>query len=927
MGKKPINLANKRAAMEKHGEQGWKALQGGDFAKAASSYEKAVELARAVCDHGAEAVFSSYLGIARQSTGEFEAAKQHFRNAAEIAKSYGLSKVESHARLLLAEQERDEGHSDQSIEGFLKALDAAYTCGDVAGMEIAFGNLGRLYLEKGWAEQAFEAFRHALEVKEDTPNKAAWLGSLGLASAELGQLDEAIDYYIRAFNEAALSDDRKAQAICRGSKGNALFEAKRFDEAAQCYEDALKLSDAAGDQRRSAIWLGNIGNTWLKKGDVGRAIECCTKAVELAHKHSDRQSEAAHLDSLGDCYFAQGNLNMALEKYTQAFEISTSIEDRQGQRIYLSNLGKVHQQMGQLQPAFDFFSSAIDLFDEQRSSIRADDLKTSFANRGQELYRDMIKVCISMGRRVEALEYVGRAKSRALLDLLSNSPIDITQLLDEDDESLKRLIEREADLRNKIAYFERLFWQGPPASESGHRGVALQPDDTQRIYAEWRQVVNQLRRRHPNYASLVCASTLSFDEINALWAQQAGEERSNDTAQQAGDKRSNDTAQQAEDEDSNDAARRQSDAASDRSRPHLLNRNTAIVEFYWTDQYLMAASLRYGARQPQLHYVTDPEILEALELDLSNFLEMSATEGWEVPVSLCKRLYEKLLGPVLDDIPENITHLLMIPHGSLYHLPFSALNDGKSFMCERFAISYLPTTSLVPVLAQADGQSTASRDEPAKYLVSAISDYSITRKEGLVLSSRLRSAAGLDDLSYTLEEAQTVFDLGRQTSSDARLLTNQEVKEAFPSLFSEYPVVHFAGHAVFNPEEPLASGLVLADGTILTAAAILQGNVLRTRCGKLLVLSACQTGVSKVTAGGEILGLARALMYAGMPNLVLSLWEVADRSTATFMKDFHSAWQGGRVPIYEALRTAQTQALKNGHPVHAWAPFVHMGID
>lgn len=887
MGKKPINLDKNRAAMEKQGELGWKALEKRNFAKAAAAYLKAVELAQSVSDHGAEAVFHSYLGIAVQGTGELARAKEIFARAAETAKSFGLSKVEAHARLLLAEQERDEGHSDLSIQNFLLALDAAYNCGDVIGMEIAFGNLGRLYLERGWAEQASEWFRHALEVREDTPNKPAWLGSLGLASAELGLFDEAVDHYVRAFNEAALLDDLKTQAICLGSQGNALFEAKRFEEAANCYEDALKLSEKGDDPRRVGIWLGNIGNTWLKQGDVSRAIDYCQKAVEVSRAHGDRQSEAAHLDSLGDCYFAQGNLNLAQEKYQEALDISKTIEDRQGQRIYLSNLGKVNEQMGQLQPAFDLLSSAIDLFDEQRSSIRADDLKTSFANRGQELYRDMVKVCLSMGRRVEALEFVGRAKSRALLDLLSNSPIDISQLSDSGDESLQKLIQKEADLRNQIAYFERLFWQGPPAQETGHRGVAIQPDDSQRIYAEWRDVVNQLRRRHPNYASLVCASTLTFEQISSLWET----------------------------------------PRKDRERGFLLSRNTAIVEFFWTDQYLLSGSIWYGGKEPKLNYLIDPEQLELLEADLGNFLEMSATEGWEVPVSLLKRLYDRLLRPVLSEIPENVSHILLVPHGSLYHLPFSALHDGEGFLCERFAISYLPTTSLVPVLVDASADARIEKEEPAKYLVSAISDYSVTRKDGLVFSSRLRSAAGLDDLTYTLEEAQTVFDLGRKASAETKMLTNQEVKDAFPSLFSEYPVVHFAGHAVFNPEEPLASGLVLSDGSILTAAAILQGNILRTRCGKLLVLSACQTGVNKVTAGGEILGLARALMYAGMPNLVLSLWEVADRSTATFMKDFHSSWQGGSVPIYEALRAAQISALKNGHPIHAWAPFIHMGID
>ncbi|MCC7530162.1 MAG: CHAT domain-containing protein [Candidatus Melainabacteria bacterium] len=918
MGKKPVNLEKQRAAMEAQGDKGWSAFQKGDYKSAVGFYEKAVQLARVVSDHGALAVFSSYMGISLAGMDEKEMAVEAFQIAIETAREFGLSKVEAHASLLLAEQFRDDGLADEAIAYFLRALDAAYTCDDHNGMEIAFGNLGRLYLEKGWAEQSIEWFRHAIEVRDDTPNKASWLGSLGLAYTQLGQYDEANDYFTRAFNEAGLNNDRKTQAICRGSQGNSLFEAKRYEEAASCYEEALTLSQKAEDKKRVGIWLGNIGNAWLKRGDLTKAIECCQRAADMAKSQEDLQSQAAHMDSLGDCFFAQGNLNLALERYQEALGISREIEDRQGQRIYLSNLGKTYQQMGQLQPAFDFFSSAIELFDEQRSAIKADDLKTSFQNRGQDMYRDMVKVCLAMGKRVEALEYVGRAKSRALLDLLSNSPIDVSQLEDSGDQSLQKLIHHESELRNQIAHLERLFWQGSSSGgESGTRGASIPAEDSQRIYAEWRDVVNQLRRRHPNYASLVCASTLTFAEISSLW----NEKRTARGEKQSGGK----------------AKSKSADSGSAKIS-YLLSRETAIVEFYWTDQYLLSASLWHGASQPALNLITDTEKLTVLEEDLANFLEMSATEGWEVPVSLCKRLYAGLIGSVLDDVPEGINHLLLIPHGSLFHLPFSALHDGKGYVCQRFAASYLPTASLIPVLAkaQAEGQSKdqsedqaaeTQNDSSAPYLVSAISDYSITRKEGVVFSSRLRSAAGLDDLSYTLEEAQTIFDLGKLTSTRSKMLTNQEVKESLPELFSKYPVVHFAGHAVFNPDEPLASGLVLADGSILTAAAILQGNLLRTHCGKLLVLSACQTGVNKVTAGGEILGLARALMYAGMPNLVLSLWEVADRSTATLMKDFHAAWQGGKISIYEALRQAQIQALQNGHPIHAWAPFIHMGID
>lgn len=890
MTSETADLEKKRALMESQGESAWALLQAGDFARAVALYARAIETARQVSDRGAEAIFLSYLAAAHQELQQFEEARECLTRAADLAQEYGLSRAEAQACMLLAEQERDSGHVEQAIQIFLRALEAAYNAQDAMAMEVAFWNLGLLYLERGWAEQASEWFRHALETREETDFRASYLGSLGMAMAELGKYDQAIGYYRSAFDEAAKRSDSRTQAVCRGSEGNAHFELGDMDGALSCYKQALELSRDTNDTRRVASWLGNIGNTLLRKGEIEQAIDHCTQAVETAKTADDSLMQAAHLDSLGDCYVAKGDLASAQDRYQEALQLSKTINDRLGERIYLSNLGRVFQQMGQLQPAFDLLHSAIDLFDEQRSAIKADDLKTSFANRGQELYRDMVRVCLEMGKRVEALEFVGRAKSRALLDLLSNSPIDIGELAEDTDQSLRQLIKKEEELRSQIAHLERLFWQGPPTAETTHRGVAVAPEDSQKLYAEWRETINQLRRRHPNYASLVAASTLRFDEIASLW----------DTHARDG-------------------------------KTYLLDRSTAIVEFYWTDNYFMSACVWHGAKEPVVHSLFDREKLDSFEADLSSFIEMSATEGWEVPLSICKRLYRMLLEPVLQNIPEGIKRLLVIPHGALHHMPFAALHDGTGYLCQRFSISYLPTISLIRVLARSRDERT-EYDGVTGYLVSAISDYSATRKDGVEFSARLRSAAGLDDLTYTMEEAATIFDMSEKQTAKARLLTNQEVKEALPELFREYPVVHFAGHAVFNPEEPLASGLVLADGSILSAAAILQGNVLRTNCGKLLVLSACQTGVNMVTQGGEILGLARALMYAGMPNLVLSLWEVADRSTATLMQDFHRnmiepAGVDPVLRIAEALRAAQAKAALEGQPVHAWAPFVHMGID
>lgn len=327
--------------------------------------------------------------------------------------------------------------------------------------------------------------------------------------------------------------------------------------------------------------------------------------------------------------------------------------------------------------------------------------------------------------------------------------------------------------------------------------------------------------------------------------------------------------------------------------PGLLSSETAIIELYWTDQYLLTAALWHGAAEPAVNYLDDKNLLSSFAENLGSFLEMSSTEGWDVPLTLCQRLFKTLLEPILQNLPETVSRLLIVPHSTFYHLPFAALHDGEKYLCQRFAISYLPTTSLIPVLAR-----TRRKEAKAGYLISAISDYSATREDRPSASAKVRSSAGLEDLSHTLEEAETISQLSKEKMAAVHVLKNAEVKELLPELFKQYPIVHFAGHAVFNPEEPLASGLVLGDGSILTAAAILEGNTLRTRCGQLLVLSACQTGVNKVTTGGEILGLARALMYAGMPNLILSLWEVADRSTATLMRNFHEeliAASAGRI--------------------------------
>jgi CHAT domain-containing protein len=93
---------------------------------------------------------------------------------------------------------------------------------------------------------------------------------------------------------------------------------------------------------------------------------------------------------------------------------------------------------------------------------------------------------------------------------------------------------------------------------------------------------------------------------------------------------------------------------------------------------------------------------------------------------------------------------------------------------------------------------------------------------------------------------------------------------------------------------------------------------------RLVTLSACETGLNKIYAGDEILGLARGFLSAGADSLILSLWTVNDEATARLMKDFYTNLQRGR-SVAASLRTAQINFIKNDSHPYFWSPFTVIG--
>ncbi len=164
-----------------------------------------------------------------------------------------------------------------------------------------------------------------------------------------------------------------------------------------------------------------------------------------------------------------------------------------------------------------------------------------------------------------------------------------------------------------------------------------------------------------------------------------------------------------------------------------------------------------------------------------------------------------------------------------------------------------------------------------------------------------------------------IKELKRAIPNAEVLLGPDATFENYRDRSGEFDALHIACHGQFRPDNPMFSSLHLADGFVTVRDICAQR--LRAR---VVTLSACETGLNKVFAGDEILGLARGFLTAGAESLVLSLWTVNDAATARLMTAFYKSLQRGN-GVAASLREAQLDFVREGVHPYFWSPFIAIG--
>jgi CHAT domain-containing protein len=663
-----------------------------------------------------------------------------------------------------------------------------------------------------------------------------------------------------------------------------------------------------------------------------------------------RRFRAAARTSLGDVALREGRFKDAAKMFNDAadgakkdgrLDLMWPAQRGLGRSLWLqaaqeksSNAAKMREQ------ALDAYREALKSVETIRAgSLRADESRTTFIATTKDVYDEASAAFAEMALANatgagalsgKALDYAAESfriteagRARSLLDMLSEVHAQITEGVPAD-----LLKKKQDNLDRQQAIAEQLT------------GIALSGDQKQKpsdleeeldkLQTEFDEIENQIRTASPKYAALTAMQPLSLGDV----------------------------------------------------QQKVLDDNTALLEYaLGVDASYLFAANRAGVSLFKLPRRSDVDKLAtdfraslippklqrrivgidvAVDQQRGLGIVQGPSEDLAPFVAAANALYKAVVEPAASVIADK--RILVVADGMLNYIPFEALvknTEGADYASLNYLVKtneivYSPSASVIaairggsPAREGAKGAMLVvadpvfSADDPRAKGATGATASAETRGLGLALESAVNdvspdasttASAGfhLARLSGTRTEADEIAKLAGASKPDVWIDLNANEDNVRARDLTKYRYVHIATHGLLDAERPQFTGVVLSlignksnDGFLRT------DEIFNLKLGApLVMLSACETGLGKEKRGEGVIGLTRAFMYAGAPTVGVSLWSVADKSTAELMTDFYKRLlTSSPQPPSSALRESQLAMItgKTHSAPFYWAPFVLVG--
>ncbi len=847
------------------------------YREALEVLQQMLSRASSISDLDWEGRILGLMGITQSTVGEYRQARSNLIKAVEIAQDSGTIQHEQMLRGNLGAVYYYLGAFEQALEECRRAADLSRSVGDRRSEGRNVGLIASVQLEMGGYAKAIEAYEEAIRLARETRDRRSesdQLASLSLLHLSLGGHEQGLKSIQQALEIAPQLKNAWLEGRFHKIHGSVYKAMGRHAEATMAYGRSLKLSRTTGDRYAEASALMELSATRSSTGDRQGARNDARAALDIARQSGAHILEGRIHNDLGGIELASGRLATAEDHFRKARSFGE--QTRMPEVLWRAEAGlaRVHERRGQWSEARALYARAVDIIEEVREKLPVADEKAGFLEDKIDTYKHLVRVLAALHTRnpkgdfaKEAFQYTERGRSRAFLDLLS---------------------------------------------ESGRSGP--QEADERLREAQWRisQVQSELMREHASRAPDPKRITSLYSSLaqadDAYVALSRGLQRSQVPAQGL-------------------ALRLEQVQKLLGPRALLLEYSLGEPQSFLfavsRDGYRLVALPPAGALAERVDSLRRAIANGRIRAALGDYL-LNARALYQ---DLIEPAGPLLLGKnELIIVPDGALHYA--PFAALLHTgqPLEPQADMSQlpYLARSHSLRYSPSASVLAALAGNRGQQPA----PEKLVLAfADPDYNNTSQAAAQRNFLFGKWERLLASRKEAESIAAVYPSGQVTLFAGREASEQNAKAE--SLLASHRILHFAVHGFVNHEKPQLSGLVLSQSDRQREDGLLQAyEIMQMRLNAdVVVLSACETGIGKHIRGEGLASLSRAFLYAGANSVIASLWRVDDQSTADLMSRFHRRLFDGKSPRDEALRQAQLDLIRSGtfsHP-YFWAAFALTG--
>ena len=776
------------------------------FADALQLYERAYRELLPHNDAEGIGVALHNLSVCLISLDDFPRALATYQNAREYCEQHGMPALVAQADYNIAYLYYLRGEYSRALEMLRQTREACQKGDDAYHAALCSMDQSEIYLELNLSEEAAQRAQEAFAQFQ---------------SLQMGY-------------EAARSLSNFAIAL--GQQGKAFRALELFTQAKQMFA-----------QEKTSFWPSLLdlyqALVLYQEGRLFEARRLCSSALESFHAEGLPTKEILCHLLMARLEFRTGNPKSARQHCESALDRTTKLEAPHLNYQAYFLLGQIEEAAGNDGKACDCYEAARQALETLRSILRGDELKIAFMKNKLEVYEGLVRLCLkresSPSSAEEAFDYMEKAKSRSLRDLIFDRAHPIPHL----GEGESELVRQVRDLREELNWYY-------------HRIELEQLRQEDRSPERLEQLQTQARTRENQFVHLL-------RDLPSSEAEGAGLHPMSTVP-----------------------------LAAIRS---ALGPKATLIEYFRIGEQIIAAVVTKESLEVIPITLTSrvSKLLRMLHFQLSKFqLGPEYVAGFQDSLLRTTQahlgeLYQELVAPLRDRLQGQ--RLVFVPHEILHYLPFHALFDGQQYLIDSFIVSYAPSASIYTLCTE------RSVNTAGPSLILGVPD----PKAPFILEE-IQSVAGILAGPEVFVGPSATLDVLKKRGPQCQL-------------------VHIATHGHFREDNPMFSGVLLGDSYL----SLYDLYHLRLPV-ELITLSGCSTGLNVIVGGDELLGLVRGLLYAGAQSLLLSLWDVHDKTTATFMKAFYRRFR--ELPDKAAALQGAMKELREmqPHPFY-WAPFILLG--